>query len=285
MNHRCDFHMHTTHSDGSYTPDELLKYCKEKNLNTVAVTDHDTVSGYDECKAAADKYGVELIPGIEISCQFEPGTLHVLGYFLNPKDAGLAKSLADLQRARADRNPMIIEKLNKHGIKITMAEVTAESGGDQIGRPHFAQVLIKKGYVKNNEDAFRTYLGKGAAAYVDKRRLSAKEGIEMISKAGGVAVIAHPKQLKVTDRARLRELFKEWKSYGLGGVEAYSSCQTKDEQKFWHDLGAELGLIITGGSDFHGKNKPDVDLGWMGNGVNLGYEIVEQLRQAAETAA
>ena len=281
---RVDFHMHTTFSDGSYTPEELLRYCKEKNLRAVAVTDHDTVSSHEEAKAAAVKYGVELIPGIEISCQFEPGTLHVLGYFLNPKDPGLMKDLENLQKARAERNPMIISKLNKLGLKITMDEVVQESGGDQVGRPHFAQVLIKKGYVKNNEEAFRTYLGKGAAAYVDKRRLPAKEGIAMITNAGGLAVVAHPKQLKITDRSRLVELFKKWKSYGLGGVEAYSSCQNKDEQKFWHQLGDELGLIVTGGSDFHGKNKPDVDLGWMGNGVNLGYEIVEKMRSVLKVA-
>ncbi|MBI4398805.1 MAG: PHP domain-containing protein [Candidatus Omnitrophica bacterium] len=280
MNHRCDFHMHTTHSDGSYTPEELLAYASEKCLRAVAVTDHDTVSGYDACKAAADKHGVELIPGIEISCQFEPGTLHVLGYFLNPKDPGLAQSLAVLQRARAERNPMIIEKLNRLGVHVTLQEVEAQSGGDQVGRPHFAQVLIKKGYARNNDEAFRKFLAKGAAAYVDKRRFSAEEGIQMIREAGGAAVVAHPKQLKVTDRSRLRQLFKEWMSFGLQGIEAYSSCQNVGEQKFWRDLGAGFGLIITGGSDFHGKNKPDVDLGWMGQGVDLGYDIVDELRAA-----
>ncbi len=282
---RVDFHMHTTFSDGSYTPEELLRYCKEKNLRAVAVTDHDTVTSYDEAKAAADKYGIELIPGIEISCQFEPGTLHILGYFLNPKDPGLLKGLEELQKARAERNPMIIEKLNKLGLKITLEEVIAQSGGDQVGRPHFAQVLIKKGYVKNNEQAFRNYLGKGASAYVDKRRLSAKDGVDLITKAGGLAVVAHPKQLKITDRSRLIELFKEWKSYGLKGVEAYSSCQSKSEQKFWHELGDELGLIITGGSDFHGKNKPDVDLGWMGKDVAMTYETVEQMKKLSGAAA
>lgn len=275
---RVDFHMHTTFSDGSYTPDELLQYAKEKNLSCVAVTDHDTVTSYPGSKAAAEKYGVELIPGIEISCQFEPGTLHILGYFLDPANTRLQKDLADLQKARAERNPMIIAKLNKLGVAITMEEVVGVSGKDQVGRPHFAQVLIKKGYVQNNEEAFRTYLAKGAAAYVDKRRLSAKDGIKMITNAGGLAVVAHPKQLRITERSRLVELFREWKSYGLAGIEAYSSCQNRDEQKFWHELGDELGLIITGGSDFHGKNKPDVDLGWMGSGVNIGYEVVEQMK-------
>lgn len=282
---RVDFHTHTTFSDGSYTPEELLRYCKEKNLRAVSVTDHDTITSYDDAKTAADKYGIELIPGIEISCQFEPGTLHVLGYFLNPKDPELVKTLEDIQKARAERNPMIIQRLNKLGVKITMEEVVAQSGGDQIGRPHFAQVLIKKGYAKNNEDAFRTYLGKGASAYVDKRRLSPKEGIDMISKAGGLAVVAHPKQMRVADRNRLLDLFKEWKGYGLKGIEAYSSCQNKDEQKFWHEIANELGLIVTGGSDFHGKNKPDVDLGWMGSGVDINYSIVDQMRKILSVAA
>ena len=285
MGRRVDFHMHTTFSDGSYTPEELVAYAKQKNLDTIAITDHDTVSSYDESKRAADKHGIELIPGIEISCQFEPGTLHILGYFLNPKDPGLLKNLGDLQRARAERNPQIIQKLNELGVKITMDEVIAVSGGDQVGRPHFAQVLIKKGAVKNNEEAFRKYLGKGAAAYFDKRRLSAKDGIDFIRKAGGLAVVAHPKQLKVSDRAKLIELFREWQGYGLKGVEAYSSCQDGAEQKFWHALGDELGLIVTGGSDFHGKNKPDVDLGYMGHGVSMGYDIVERMKKELKKAA
>jgi len=262
-----DLHSHTTFSDGSYTPEELFSYAKEKNLDALAITDHDTVSGYPEAKKASEKFGVELIPGIEISCQFQPGTLHILGYFLNPNDPNLLKGLKGVQNARAERNPQIIQKLIELGIHITLEDVEVKSGGDQIGRPHFAQVLIEKGYVKDNEEAFSKYLGKGAAAYLDKRRLSAREGIALIEKAGGVAVVAHPKLLKVSDRDQLVALFSEWKGYGLKGVEAYSSCQNAQEQKFWHALGKELGLLITGGSDFHGKNKPDVDLGWMGEGI------------------
>ena len=278
---RVDLHMHTTFSDGSYTPDELIRYAKEKNLDVVAVTDHDTVTSHAECKQAAAKYGIELIPGIEISCQFEPGTLHILGYFLDPSDSKLAKRLEELQKARAERNPMIIDRLNRMGLKITLEEVIAKSGGDQVGRPHFAQVLIEKGYVRNNDEAFKKYLGKGASAYIDKRRFSAKDGIDMIREAGGVAVVAHPKQLKVSDRSRLKELFTEWKSLGLGGIEAYSSCQDKKEQKFWHELADEMDLVATGGSDFHGKNKPDVDLGWMGNDVTIGYDVVERMKHEA----
>jgi len=165
------------------------------------------------------------------------------------------------------------------GCDITMEEVAAVSGGDQIGRPHFAQILIKKGYVKDNNEAFKIYLGKGGSAYLDKRRLSAKDGIALISGAGGLAVVAHPKTLNVPNREELIQYLSEWKSRGLGGIEAYSSCHNTEEQKFFHNAGDEVGLIITGGSDFHGKNKPDVDLGWMGDGVNLGYEIVEQMRK------
>jgi predicted metal-dependent phosphoesterase TrpH len=275
---RVDLHMHTTHSDGSYTPRDLVQYAKKKKLDCISVTDHDTLSSYGECADEAKKQGIELIPGIEISAQFEPGTLHILGFFLKPDHPPLKAALEEIQKARRERNPKIIEKLNNMGIPITYEEVKAESGGKQVGRPHFAKVLLKKGVVKSMQEAFDKYLGKGKPGYLDKRRFSSKESIQMIRDAGGIAVIAHPKQMRLKEEALNQEI-ERMAEEGLGGLEAYNSCQNQEEADLYKQLAKRFNLLITGGSDFHGANKPDVDLGFMGEGVELGYEVVEAMRK------
>ncbi len=276
---QVDLHMHTNHSDGTFRPRELVRHAKEKGLTCISVTDHDTMSSFDECADEAKKIGVELIPGIEISAQFEPGTLHILGYFLDPGQSELQSTLASIQKARLERNPQIIQKLNQLGVSITLAEVEAESGGKQIGRPHFARVLLKKGVVKSMEEAFDKYLGKGQSAYIDKRRLSSRESIQRIRKAGGIAVIAHPKQMKLDEKSLEKE-FERLASEGLGGIEAYNSCQSAAEAGLYKRIAKRFNLFVTGGSDFHGTNKPDVQLGSLGNGAALGYEVIQQMKSS-----
>ena len=274
---RIDLHMHSTHSDGTFLPKELVRYAKEKELACISVTEHDTMSSYEECAEETAKLGIELIPGVEMSAQFEPGTLHILGFFLDPSHPKLKKTFDEIQKARRERNPQIVEKLNRLGIPITLKEVEAESGGRQIGRPHFARVLVKKGIVKSMEEAFRKYLSKGKPAYVDKRRLSSSEAISSIREAGGIASIAHPKQMKL-DEAGLSKEFARLVKEGLGGIEAYNSCQSRQEADLYKRIAKRFNLFVTGGSDFHGANKPDVDLGWLGEGVELGYEVVEKMK-------
>lgn len=274
---RVDLHMHTTHSDGSYSPRELVRYAKEKNLGCISVTDHDTMSSYEECAGEAKKLGIELIPGIEVSAQFEPGTLHILGFFLDRNHPPLKAALEEIQRARRERNPQIIEKLSQLGIPITLEEVVEASGGKQVGRPHFSKVLVKKGVVKSMEEAFRKYLAKGKPAYIDKRRLSSGEAIQRIREAGGIASIAHPKQMKLEEAELTKELAR-LVGEGLGGIEAYNSCQDRDEAALYKRLAKRFNLLVTGGSDFHGANKPDVDLGYLGDGVELGYGTVEAMK-------
>ena len=277
MNRRVDLHMHTTHSDGTFPPRELVRYAKEKRIACISVTDHDTMSSYKECAEEAAKAGIELIPGIEISAQFEPGTLHVLGFFLDPQHPGLQTALEEIQKARRERNPQIIAKLNSLGIPITLDEVRAESGGKQIGRPHFARVLIKKGIVPSMEEAFDRYLAKGKPAYLDKRRLNSAASIQKIREAGGIAVAAHPKQMKL-DEEELEREFARLVEEGLGGIEAYNSCQNRREAELYKRLAERFNLFVTGGSDFHGANKPDVDLGYLGDGVELSYDVVENMK-------
>ena len=276
-----DLHMHTTHSDGSYTPRDLIRYAKKKGLDCISVTDHDTMSSFEECSDEAKKQGIELVPGIEISAQFEPGTLHILGYFLDRNHPGLRTTLEEIQKARRERNPEIVKKLNELGIPVTYEEVQAESGGKQIGRPHFAKVLLKKGAVSSLEEAFDRFLGKGKPAYFDKRRLGSAESIRSIRAAGGVAVIAHPKQMKLDEEDLAKEL-ERLVDEGLGGLEVYNSCQNREEAALYKRLAKRFNLFVTGGSDFHGANKPDVDLGWLGDGVTLGYEVIEAMRERTE---
>lgn len=279
-----DFHMHTTHSDGSYSPEELMRACREKNLVCVSVTDHDTMSSFETCQDEAQKMGIELVPGIEISAIFEPGTMHILGYFLDRNHPELKAAIEDIQQVRRERNSRMIEKLNEAGIDITLEEVLKEALGDisadikQVGRPHFAKVLVKKKAVKDSHEAFQKYLGKGCPAYLDKQKLTPEEAVSLINRAGGVASIAHPKQMKVDDATMEKEI-KKLADLGLGGLEVYNSCQDIEENAVYLKLAKKFGLVPTGGSDFHGAVKPSVQLGFAGAGIQMGYDMVDALRE------
>lgn len=281
---RVDLHMHTVHSDGTLTPTELVERAKSRGLDCIALTDHDTTSGVREAQAAGKANGVEVIPGVEISVICEPGTMHILGYFIDANNKILSEGLESIQEARRQRNPQIIEKLNALGMDITLEEVTKESGGDQVGRPHFARVLVNKGYVKNFEEAFDKYLTKGAPAYVDKRKMTSEYALQMIRGAGGVASLAHPKLLKLKERKEFEAEIATLKDQGLGAIEAYSSCQSKEEAAYFRDVAKRFGLVITGGSDFHGANRPQVELGWMGEGACLYYDTIDSLKHACSPA-
>src|SRR5581483_5585958 len=193
-------HAHTTYSDGSATPSELLTEARDEGAAAVAITDHDTVAGLAEGRAAAAALGVEFIDGIEISAEYSPGTMHVLGYFINPDSAGLNATLVELREARERRNPQIAERLQALGCAIAYEEVERIASNEVVGRPHFARLLVERGYAASIQDAFDRYLGKGAAAYVEKARLSPAASIALIHEAGGVAVLAHPYQLKLATR-------------------------------------------------------------------------------------
>ncbi|MBI1977779.1 MAG: PHP domain-containing protein [Candidatus Omnitrophica bacterium] len=276
----CDLHMHTLCSDGTLTPTELVQLAKKTGLACIALTDHDTLSGIEEAQAEGNRIGVEVIAGVEISVKFDPGTMHILGYFIDRNSKKLQGGLEEIQEARRKRNPMIVEKLRALGMNLSLEEVERESGGDQVGRPHFARVLAQKGYVKNFEEAFDKYLTKGAPAYVDKRKLSSREAIEMIEEAGGIASLAHPKQLALDSNPKLFEgTIERLREEGLKGLEVYSSCQSRGEAARYRKTAERLGLFVTGGSDFHGDNRPQTPLGWMGDGAAIPYETVDQMKK------
>jgi hypothetical protein len=235
-----------------------VQYAKDKGLEAVAVTDHDTVEGLDEAVATGSSAGVEVVPGVEISADFPAGSLHILGYFFDFKSSLLLKRLAVLQDARAERNPKIVRKLQALGFAISFAEVEQEAGSGLVGRPHFAQVLLKKGYVKNMQEAFDKYLKKGAAAYEEKFRFPIPEAISMIADAGGIPVLGHPVTLSCNG-SQLETNIKAWKQLGLQGIEVYYSDHDAAQTGQYAALARKYGLIATGGSDFHG--------GVMGNGM------------------
>ena len=273
-----DLHIHTTASDGSLTPSQVVHYAKEKDLKAIAITDHDTIEGNEEAFIEGRREGIEVVPGVEISVDYSPGTMHMLGYFITIEDTTLEEKLTLLQDSRSDRNPKIIKKLNEMSLALTYDEVVQESGGGQVGRPHIAQVLVKKGYVKSIQEAFNKYLGKGAPAYIDKFRLSAEEAITMITNAGGISVLAHPFTLNCNNSDELDALVERLVEQGLEGLEVYHSEHDERKTSHYHILAKRYNLVITGGSDFHGKNMQGIDLGTGRGNLKIPYTLFERLR-------
>jgi len=273
-----DLHIHTTASDGSLTPSQVVHYAKEKDLKAIAITDHDTIEGNEEAIIEGRREGIEVVPGVEISVDYSPGTMHMLGYFITLEDTTLGEKLNLLQDSRSDRNPKIVKKLNEMSLSLTYDEVVQESGGGQIGRPHIAQALVKKGYVKSIQEAFNKYLGKGAPAYIDKFRLSAKEAITVITNAGGIPVLAHPFTLNCNKSDELDDLVERLVEQGLEGLEVYYSEHDERNTSHYHLLAKRYNLVITGGSDFHGKNMQGIDLGTGRGNLKIPYTLLERLR-------
>ncbi len=254
-----DLHTHSTASDGSMEPAELVLYASKSGIDAMALTDHDTVDGLEEALEWGKKTGLEVLAGVEISAEFE-GQLHFLGYFPDDRYRQLDGVLADLRRSRYERNPKIVEKLKRLGINISMDEVEREATGNITGRSHIARVLMKKGYVESIKEAFDKFLGEGKPAYVEKEKLSPRESIAAISNAGGIPVLAHP-GLTGLGEERLERLVAEWRNYGLMGIECHYVEHSQKETEFFLGLARKYGLIVTGGSDFHGSFKPDIDIG------------------------
>jgi predicted metal-dependent phosphoesterase TrpH len=275
---RIDLHTHSSCSDGSFSPGQLVRLAKEKGLRAIALTDHDTVAGVEEAVAAGKKLGVEVVPGVEISAQYPPGTMHILGYYLQTSHPELLKALKELQQARADRNPKIIERLQALGLEITTAEVLRLSGG-QVGRPHIAKALVNRGYVSSIDEAFSRYLKKGAIAYVEKFRFPSQEAIAMIRKAGGLAALAHPFTLGIKKSRELTQVVSELKEMGLEGIEAFYPGHTEEMTELYRNIAERFGLFCTGGSDFHGDLRNGPQLGDGGGAQGLDYALVRALQE------
>lgn len=284
----CDLHTHSTASDGTDAPGDLPRLAKKAGLKAVALTDHDTTAGLAEFLAAAKKARIKAVPGIELSADpsilhAEPdkaarlGTLHILGYFINPDAPHLSAIEARLREARAQRNPEMIQRLKELGMSIDYEEVIEAAGGVGaiVGRPHIGQVMMRKGYVKSIHEAFTRYIGQGGEAYVRKDRLLAREAIDAIHEADGLAVLAHPTQLGIDSAVQLEHAVATLKKLGLDGIETrHSDHEPRDTERFTK-LAEKLGLLTTGGSDYHGSRKT-VELG----GQKVPLTVYERLLDA-----
>jgi 3',5'-nucleoside bisphosphate phosphatase len=257
-----DLHCHSTASDGTLPPRDVVRLAKNSGLSALALTDHDTVAGLRDAAAEAADLGLDFITGIEISCEFpRPGTMHMLGYGIDPDSPTLRDLTSALLNARGDRNPQIVAKLNEIGIDVTMDEWRDEAKGGVLGRPHLAAILLRKGVVKSRQEAFDKYIGEGGVAYFDKERLTSRRAIAMIKDAGGVAVLAHPTQLRRENFAQIELAVKNLVDEGLAGVEVIHSDHDDLTIRELERIAERYKLLKTGGSDFHGSNKPDIELG------------------------
>jgi 3',5'-nucleoside bisphosphate phosphatase len=273
-----DLHVHSTFSDGSFTPTELVTMAKKAGLTAMALTDHDTTGGIAEFLREAEKDELIRIPGVEISAEVQKGTMHILGYFINYTDPELENTLVQIRSGREVRNKQILKKLNDLGFVLSWDEVASFAGEEVVGRPHFAQAMMKKGYVSSTAQAFNRYLKKGKPAYANRFRFSPEDSIKAIRAAGGVPVLAHPLTLEL-DSASLKKYMAELKEIGLQGVEVYYSEHSREQVKEYLELAQELGLIATGGSDFHGSINPGIRLGVGFGNLRVPDEAVDGLKK------
>ncbi len=261
MRKLIDLHMHSTVSDGTYTPSELVRHAKEKGLSAIALTDHDTAGGVKEFLEEGEKQGIETIAGIEISSLFEGyPEIHVLGYFIDPENKDVMEKLNFLQDARKVRNIKLIARLKELGFEVTWEELEKEANGQLIGRPHFAALMVKKGFVKDTNEAFSKYIGNDGLAFVPKEKLTTPEAVSFLFENGIVPVLAHPILIGMnTDD--LIDFIILLKKSGLQGIEVIHSEIPEKESRKYLELAYRFNLVPTGGSDFHGENKPYVKMG------------------------
>lgn len=266
-------------SDGTVVPREVVRMAARKGLRAIAITDHDTIRALPEAQEEGASAGVEVVTGVEISAEWPNGILHILGYFVNPNDRQLVSTLEYLRKHRLERIPKILSRLQEQDVFISADEVRQEAIGGVPGRPHVANVLLQKRNVRTLQEAFDRYLRKGAPAYVKKVKLTPSEAIKVIVGAGGVAVIAHPYSLDSDEPAGLERIVTDLVDMGVRGIEAYYPRHTPQQTKAYLNLAARLDLVATGGTDFHGTNKPLIKLGVIPGQAPLPYSILEELRR------
>lgn len=276
-----DLHAHTTASDGTFSPRELVAHARELGLRAVAVTDHDTFDGWEEALAAGEELGVEIVPGIELSVSGVEGKFHLLGYYV-VRESALKQKLDWLQDQRNSRNERIVAKLQELGLQVTYERLLEIAGEGTVGRPHIAQMLIEAGAVETVQQAFDVYLADGALAHLPKEVLEPQEAVALIHEAGGIAVWAHPLRPPSTRlRAPMDEIVEQqianWKSWGLDGMEVFYGDYEPSEAQWSHEMARKYELIGTGGSDFHGANKT-MRLGEVNDGARVPDEVLDILK-------
>lgn len=276
-----DLHIHTTFSDGALSPESIIDLALERNLKSIAITDHDTVNGlvYLSDNNIPNK-NLEIINGIEFSSEYKGIEIHLLGYFIDIYDKELRDFLKGLEASRDARNKALVEKLNSIGLDITMEFVASLSTEALVTKAHFGQALVEKKYCKTNKEAFDLYLGKGKPGDVERSLLDYKKSIELITNAGGVTVLAHPMLYKLSNK-EIEDMVKGLKEDGLFGLECYYSSHQATQTNFLKGLAEKYDLLETAGSDFHGPARTEV-LGHMNLGNQVGSEVLDNIKEKAK---
>jgi len=271
-----DLHTHSTVSDGSDSPEEVVALAANAGLSALALTDHDRQDGTEVARRKADELGIELVPGVEISCH-HPGTMHMLVYFLEPGEGPLQDELVRLQVARDTRNQRMVARLAELGLPVSMEELETEAGGSGAGRPHVAAILVRKGFAFSVQDAFDRYLAKGGPAYMEKERLDPLPAIALAMESGALPVLAHPLSLNLS-ATEMESAVGELADAGLAGLEAIYGRYTPEQRASLAIVAARAGLAITGGSDHHGIYKPDLAVGTGRGDLHVPDGALEALR-------
>ena len=279
---RIDLHIHSTASDGTLTPPEILALAQNLHLGAIAITDHDTLDGSKDALSFGIPSSVKFLTGVEISSELPPsfscpGSFHILGYAVDVDHPDLNHTLSMLKDSRKSRNPQILKLLSRLGIEISLDEVRNLAGDSQLGRPHIAQLMVEKGYVQSINAAFDEYLGNGKPAYVDRFRFECEETLKAILNAGGIPVLAHPLLLGIKENDILEDLIAVLTEMGLKGIEVYYPEHTKDLIAYYSRLASHYNLLITGGTDFHGDITPEIKMGVGKGELFIPYELYEKL--------
>lgn len=275
---RIDLHTHSLKSDGAQTPADVVRTAYAAGLSAIALADHDNIEGVPEAMAEGQRLGVEVIPAVELSAQSDT-ELHILGYFIDIQNKRLNEAMAYALQVRDQRQEETCRKLNEQGFAITMDELRQEAHGNPVlCRAHFAQIMVRKGYAASVQEAFSKYLSVGCYAYTNRQALTGPEAVSLIREAGGISVAAHLHLIKMPDE-QLKEYLKSLIPYGLDGVEGYYTDYTPDMDQRYRNMAKELGLVISGGTDYHGANKPHISIGKGRGNLEIPYTVLDGLRQ------
>lgn len=278
-----DLHVHSTESDGTLTPEEVVRAAGAAGLSAIALTDHDTASGVAKATETAASLGIELIAGIELSTEYPLSgsaggkEVHIVGLFIDPDHPALVEKTREFRECRNLRNEKIVAALQKEGFSITMDGLAAANPDSVITRANIARFLYQTGQIKSVQKAFEKYIGDGCRCYVGRFKVAPMEAVELIHAAGGVAILAHP-LLYHLKPAVLQQLIDDTKQAGLDGIEAVYSTYTAADEQYVKRLARENGLLVSGGSDFHGANKPSIQIGSGRGNLRIPYEILDDLR-------
>lgn len=278
---RVDLHIHSSASDGSMKPAQVIKAACEAGLKAVALTDHDTVAGIPEAMKTAKKLGIECVPGIELSAYYKTQEIHIVGLFLDYQNRELAKKLEEFQQIRNERNLKMIQKMQTAGVDITIEKLRALEGDAVITRANLARYLLHVGYISSIKEAFDKYLSPGMPFFVPKTGVSPKDAITAVRKAGGVAVLAHPLLYKMTFH-ELEMCIVMLKKLGLQGIETYYSTYSAADERQMKRLAEKYGLVCSGGSDFHGSAKPYIRIGTGMGRLVIPDDILKHLKALKE---